>query len=49
MIAIYLLAIVPADFVMSRQMLRGIKSRGERTGSGPLSSHDGTNAARRWA
>ncbi len=29
--AFYLLAIVPADFVMSRQMLRGVKARGERT------------------
>jgi hypothetical protein len=27
----YLLAIIPADFVMSRQMLRGVKSRAERT------------------
>jgi hypothetical protein len=27
----YLLAIVPADFVMSRQMLHGVKSRAELT------------------
>ncbi|HEV8277944.1 MAG TPA: hypothetical protein VGQ26_19925 [Streptosporangiaceae bacterium] len=27
----YLLAVIPADFVMSRQMLRGVKSRAERT------------------
>jgi hypothetical protein len=27
----YLLAVIPADFVMSRQMLRGLKSRAERT------------------
>jgi len=30
-VAVYLLAIVPADFVMSRQMLRGVKARAERT------------------
>jgi hypothetical protein len=29
--AAYLLAIVPADFIMSRQMLHGIKARAERT------------------
>jgi hypothetical protein len=27
----YLLAVIPADFVMSRQMLRGVNSRAERT------------------
>jgi len=30
--AAYLLAIIPADFVMSRQMLRGVKTRVERGG-----------------
>lgn len=29
--AVYLLAVIPADFVMSRQMLRGVKTRAERT------------------
>ena len=29
--AAYLLAIIPADFVMSRQMLRGVRTRAERT------------------
>ena len=29
--AFYLGVIVPADFVMSRQMLRGVKWRAERT------------------
>jgi len=29
--AVYVLAIIPADFVMSRQMLRGVKMRTERT------------------
>jgi hypothetical protein len=32
--AAYLLVIIPADFVMSRQMLRGVKARAERT-AGP--------------
>ena len=30
-VATYLLAIIPADFVMSRQMLHGVKTRAERT------------------
>lgn len=30
--AVYLLAIIPADFVMSRQMLHGVKTRAERAG-----------------
>lgn len=34
--ALYLAAMVPADFVMSRQMLRGISRRVERTGSRTL-------------
>lgn len=29
--AVYLVAMVPADFVMSRQMLRGVRRRAERT------------------
>lgn len=29
--AVYLLAVIPADFVMSPQMLRGVKTRAERT------------------
>jgi hypothetical protein len=28
--AVYMMAIIPADFVMSRQMLRGVKTRAER-------------------
>jgi hypothetical protein len=32
----YLLAIVPAGFVMSRQMLRGVKARAERTTAADL-------------
>ncbi len=31
--AFYLAVIVPADFVMSRQMLRGVKARAETTGA----------------
>lgn len=31
--AAYLLAIIPADFVMSRQMLHGVKTRAEQTTS----------------
>jgi hypothetical protein len=27
---VYMMAIIPADFVMSRQMLRGVKTRAER-------------------
>jgi hypothetical protein len=34
--AAYLLAIIPADFVMSRQMLRGVKARAERTTAADL-------------
>jgi len=34
--AFYIAAMVPADFVMSRQMLRGISRRVERTGRSPL-------------
>lgn len=29
--AVYLLVVVPADFVMARQMLRGVRARAERT------------------
>jgi hypothetical protein len=35
--AVYLLGVVPADFVMARQMLRGIAARAERSGPGRLS------------
>jgi hypothetical protein len=34
--AAYLLAIIPADFVMSRPMLRGVKARAERTAAADL-------------
>jgi hypothetical protein len=34
--AVYLLAVIPADFVMSRQMLRGVKARAERTTAADL-------------
>jgi hypothetical protein len=34
--AAYLLAIIPADFVMSRQMLHGVKARAERTTAADL-------------
>lgn len=34
--AAYLLAIIPADFVMSRQMLRGVKARAEQTAAADL-------------
>jgi hypothetical protein len=33
------LAIVPADFVMSRDMLRGVRARAERTGPVPSVAH----------
>jgi hypothetical protein len=36
--AVYLAAIVPADFVMSRQMLHGVKRRAERTTSADLAA-----------
>ena len=38
--AFYLAVIVPADFIMSRQMLRGIKERAERTTAGDLPAVD---------
>ena len=34
--ATYLLVIIPADFVMSRQMLHGVKARAERTTAADL-------------
>ena len=34
--AVYLLAVIPADFVMSRQMLRGVQARAERTTAADL-------------
>jgi len=34
--AVYMMAIIPADFVMSRQMLRGVKMRVERTAPADL-------------
>jgi hypothetical protein len=34
--AVYLLAVVPADFVMSRQMLRGVRARAEGTSTAAL-------------
>jgi hypothetical protein len=34
--AFYWAVIVPADFVMARQMLRGVRSRAERTSSADL-------------
>jgi hypothetical protein len=34
--AAYQLAIIPADFVMSRQMLRGVKARAERAAAADL-------------
>lgn len=45
--AIYLAAMIPADFVMSRQMLRGISSRVERTSfAGTYDAPAATSAAK---
>jgi hypothetical protein len=39
--AVYLLAVIPADFVMSRQMLRGVKTRAEQTTAADLPARRG--------
>jgi len=44
--AVYMMAIIPADFVMSRQMLRGVKTRVERTPE-PVCGRHGTQARSR--
>jgi hypothetical protein len=47
--AAYLLAVIPADFVMSRQMLRGVKTRAERTTAADLHAADTAQHAHRAA
>jgi Protein of unknown function (DUF5661) len=45
--AAYLLVIIPADFVMSRQMLRGVKTRAERTTAADLQAAKAAQPHRR--
>lgn len=47
MAAAYLLGIVPADFVMSRQMLRGVRTRAERTTQSDLAAAGRLSRSRR--
>jgi hypothetical protein len=44
--AAYMLGIIPADFVMSRQMLRGVKARSERATAWDIHRAAGSMAPR---